>query len=309
MRSHVARFNRAISAKISSSLLTQRYTRYSYSTVKSMQYAQQIAEYNDIGYTKIPNVLNNDEIKCVQEHVEYLLKTYPDTHPELLEHWFVRDDPFWLSLVSHEKLLNIVEAFLGTSDIALFASHYVCKLGLEGKPIHWHQDGSYWPLEPMEVITLWLAVDDSNISNGCLQIVPYSHKKDLTVTNLSAHDFKDNVMESDDKIELTKDEEASITNVELTAGSVSIHHPMSVHGSDANISRKRRAGLTLRYIPTTTQVIEDTEDIDGIKSGSVYMLRGKKHAENKYRTVPEFNPNRHFIPSKPCQFVEKYCKY
>ena len=111
-----------------------------FSTIKSAElYKNNVAEYNDKGYTVIGDVLSKDEIGCAQEHIDWLLKKYPDVHPELLEHWFVRNDPFWLSLVSHDKLLDVVSAFLETNDIALFASHYVCKLGKSGKPIHWHQ--------------------------------------------------------------------------------------------------------------------------------------------------------------------------
>lgn len=273
------------------------------------KYANNVQEYKDNGYTIIKDVLDSDEIKCVQEHVTWLIKKYPDTHPELLEHWFMRNDPFWLSLVSHNKLVDIVEEFLNESDLAIFASHYVCKLGFDGKAIHWHQDGSYWPLEPMKVISLWLAVDDSTISNGCMQVIPKSHLNDLSITNLSAMDFENNVMESQDKIQLNDEEKKNITNLELNAGSISIHHPMLIHGSLGNNSGKRRAGLTLRYIPTTTKVIEDPNDTDGLKSGSQYLVRGQKKCENNYRNIPQFDVNEHFLPSVQCEFVKKYCKY
>ena len=275
------------------------------------KYTKYVSEYNMIGYTIIPNVLMLDEIKCVREHISWLIKKYPDTHPELLEHWFMRNDPFWLSLVSHDTLVNIVEEFLNESDLAIFASHYVCKLGFDGKPIHWHQDGSYWPLEPMKVISLWLAVDDSTTSNGCMQVIPRSHLKQLRIDGLSSIDFENNVMESEDKIKLSPEEKEMITNIELTAGSISIHHPMLIHGSLANNSGKRRAGLTLRYIPTTTKVIQDPQDIDDIKSGSVYLVRGEEKVgiENRYRVVPEFDKDQHFLPSLRCEFVTKYCKY
>ena len=64
-------------------------------------------------------------------------------------------------------------------NIALFASHYLCKPAVRGPPVLWHQDGSYWPLEPMEVVTLWLAVDDSLPENGCMRVIPGTHSSGL----------------------------------------------------------------------------------------------------------------------------------
>jgi len=67
-------------------------------------------------------------------------------------------------LVADDRILDLVEPILGP-NIALFASHYICKPGGDGMPVAWHQDGSYWPLEPMDVVTAWLAVDDSTVEN------------------------------------------------------------------------------------------------------------------------------------------------
>ena len=74
-----------------------------------------------------------------------------ELRPENLDHKLVHDDPFWIRLISDERLLNIAEEYLGP-NIALFASHYIAKPPEDGQPVLWHQDGSYWPLEPMEVV-------------------------------------------------------------------------------------------------------------------------------------------------------------
>jgi len=50
-------------------------------------------------------------------------------------------------------------------------------------PVLWHQDGSYWPLRPVTVTTMWLAVDNSNLDNGCLRVVKGSHKNELNKLN------------------------------------------------------------------------------------------------------------------------------
>ena len=91
--------------------------------------------------------------------------------PEQLHHHLMRNDPFWVRLVSDDRLLDIAEEYVGP-NIALFASHYISKPPEDGQSVLWHQDGSYWPLEPMEVVTLWLAVDDATPENGCLRVIP-----------------------------------------------------------------------------------------------------------------------------------------
>jgi hypothetical protein len=55
-------------------------------------------------------------------------------------------------------LQDIAEMFIGP-NIGLFAPHYIVKPPLIGKVMRWHQDGVFWPLEPMEVVTIWPAVD------------------------------------------------------------------------------------------------------------------------------------------------------
>ena len=61
------------------------------------------------------------------------------------------NDAFWVRLIADERLLDVAQAFIGP-NIALFASHYIVKPPFDGMPVLWHQDGSYWPLDPMEVV-------------------------------------------------------------------------------------------------------------------------------------------------------------
>ena len=136
-----------------------------------------VKEYEDVGYTIFRRVIDDDLLSETSEHVQWLQRQHPDVPPEGLGTQFVRDDPFWLRLVSDPRLLDIAQLFIGP-DIALFASHYISKPPRSGKPVLWHQDGSFWPLEPMSVVSLWLAVDDSNETNGCMKVIPGSHRDD-----------------------------------------------------------------------------------------------------------------------------------
>ena len=112
------------------------------------------------GYTIHRQVLDAGLVQEARDHVVWLLERNPGVRPEQLHHHLMQNDPFWVRLVSDGRLLDIAEEYVGP-NIALFASHYISKPPEDGQSVLWHQDGSYWPLEPMEVVTLWLAVDDA----------------------------------------------------------------------------------------------------------------------------------------------------
>jgi ectoine hydroxylase-related dioxygenase (phytanoyl-CoA dioxygenase family) len=243
------------------------------------------SEYERNGYVIFRGVLDEELCAEARQHVEWLRERHPQTRPEHLDTDLVRDDPFWVRLVSDERLLAIAEQFIGP-DIALFASHYVAKPPLDGQPVLWHQDGSYWPLEPMEVISLWLAVDASTPENGCMRVVPGSQRTGLQeikersdVANVLGSAMDDNLVDEDSAVDLV-----------LGPGDVSIHHPNAVHGSNANTSPRWRRGLTIRYIPTSTRVLAR----EGKPAPTPMLMRGQAvPGVNAYSPRPAFEAGRH----------------
>lgn len=240
-------------------------------------------QYERDGYVVFPKVLDSDLIEEAKEHLQWLLTHHPDKRPEQLNTDLVRDDPFWIRLVSDTRLLDIAETFIGP-NIALFASHYISKPPFNGQPVLWHQDGSYWPLEPMDVITLWLAVDDSLPENGCMRVIPRTHTLDLQ--EMKERTDVDNVLNSE--IESAYVDESKAVDIMLKAGGVSVHHPNIVHGSNANTSLKRRCGLTIRYIPTSTRILTKEQ------WPSAYLMRGEAVPNvNTYLPRPDFDSKKH----------------
>lgn len=240
-------------------------------------------QYDERGYTIFRNVLDADLIQEASDHVEWLAKRHPELRPEELGHTLVPDDPFWIRLVSDDRLLDIAEQFIGP-NIALFASHYINKPPFSGRPVLWHQDGSYWPLEPMEVMTLWLAVDASTPENGGMRVIPSTHTLDLQ--QMQANPNVDSVLGSEIPVEFV--DESKAVDLVLDPGDVSVHNPTIVHGSSANTSPNRRCGLTIRYIPTTTRVL-----VPG--AGCLFLLRGDApDGVNAYLKRPTYRPGDHF---------------
>lgn len=243
------------------------------------------SEYERNGYVIVRDVLDAELIGEARKHVDWLLEQHPGTRPELLDTELVKDDPFWVRLVGDDRLLDIAEQFIGP-DIALFASHYVAKPPYDGQPVLWHQDGSYWPLEPMEVVSLWLAVDESTPENGCLRVVPGTQNTDLQ--QVKERTDVANVLGSAMDDQFVDDQQA--VDLVLHAGDVSIHHPHVIHGSNANTSPNWRRGLTIRYIPTSTRIVKRSD----VERLTPMLMRGRAvPGVNEYAPWPKYRPGQH----------------
>jgi ectoine hydroxylase-related dioxygenase (phytanoyl-CoA dioxygenase family) len=235
-------------------------------------------QFDEEGCVVVRNVIDAALVEEVRRHIDWLRERNPGLRPEQLHHHLIQHDPFWVRVVGDDRLLDIAEQFVG-KNIALFASHYVAKPPRDGQAVLWHQDGSYWPLQPMEVVTIWLAADDSTPENGCMRVIPRTHTMDLQ--QMRQRTDVANVLNSE--IDPALVDESQAVDVILKAGDVSLHHPNLIHGSNANTSDKWRRGLTIRYIPTTTRIISEKQ------WPSAFLLRGEAVAGiNSYLPKPKY---------------------
>jgi ectoine hydroxylase-related dioxygenase (phytanoyl-CoA dioxygenase family) len=251
-------------------------------TVETTDKHAVLDQFDRDGYVIFRDVIDADLINEVNGHVGWLQARHPDVRPENLGHVYLRDDPFWVRLISDDRLVDIASLFVGP-EIALFASHYICKPAFSGRPVLWHQDGAFWPLDPMKVVSLWLAVDGSNPENGCVRVVPGSHKQDFAAMRKTAAD--DNVLGAEIAVDV---DETDAVDMVLQPGDVEVHHPNIVHGSNANTSPHRRCGLTIRYIPTSTRIVADEQPYP-----SAFLLRGDPGV-NSYQPRPRYRAGEHF---------------
>lgn len=243
---------------------------------------ESINQYEHDGYVIYRGVIDEELVSEAGGHVAWLQERHPDLRPEQLGHWLVAADPFWVRLVSDPRLLDIAEAFIGP-DIALFASHYICKPPFSGQPVLWHQDAAYWPLEPMEVVTFWLAIDASTPENGCVRVIPGSHRRETHA--LRQNTDVDSVLGSESAVRV---DEAEAVHLVLAPGDVEVHHPNILHASSANTSPQRRCGLTIRYIPTSTRITGPEQPYP-----SALLLRGKPGV-NTYQPQPVYAAGRDY---------------
>jgi hypothetical protein len=225
------------------------------------------------------------EFAALRDHFEEKLATLPaGVRPEGMDVPHFTDPALFRWLLA-DCVLDLVEPLIGP-DIALFSSHFICKPKGDGRRVPWHEDSAYWKtmLEPMEVVTVWLAIDPSTTANGCMYVIPGTHRGPrMGFSDYEPVDATKNVF----NIEIVKDQrdDARAVPCELQPNEASLHDGRLMHGSPPNTSNIRRCGYTMRYMPTTVKLSEQARQWH-----QVYLARGRDHAGNPYADPTQSYP-------------------
>ena len=147
-------------------------------------------------------------------------------------------------LVTHDSLLNAVEDVLG-GDILIDGTLVFYKPPQDSSYVSWHQDSVYsgWHLTPST--SAWIALTASHRANGCMRVIPGSHKQGL-VSHVNIRDDS-NLVARGERVETGVDESQAV-DVELQPGEMSLHHSTIIHGSNANTSDEPRIGFIVRFV-------------------------------------------------------------
>jgi non-haem Fe2+, alpha-ketoglutarate-dependent halogenase len=154
--------------------------------------------------------------------------------------------PRLYDLLRSDAVLDAVEAVLGP-DLLAWSSSFFWKRAHDPGFVSWHQDSTYWGLEPLDIVTAWIAFSPSTPANGCMRVVPGSHRID----QLPHRDTfaPENLLSRGQEIAVEVDP-ATAVDLALQPGEMSLHHVKIVHGSEPNPTDVPRIGFTVRYIPT-----------------------------------------------------------
>ena len=206
----------------------------------------QVAAYNRDGYVKPITIFNPQEIAAVRgffdDILERTLKSGRNSYAIVSAHMkygAVYD------LLTNPRMVAVVKDILGENVIG-WGAQFFCKMPGDNKIISWHQDASFWPLSPSKTVTAWLAIDDADIENACMRFVAGSHHFGHLTYRLSEDAEQSVLNQTVDRPE----QFGAVIYDELKAGQISLHSDLLLHGSDKNMSKRRRCGLTLRYCST-----------------------------------------------------------
>jgi ectoine hydroxylase-related dioxygenase (phytanoyl-CoA dioxygenase family) len=141
-----------------------------------------------------------------------------------------------MAFCKRPELIDITTPFLGP-DFDLYWNQSVYKMPEGFKEFPWHQDDGYTAVTPSPYLTLWVALNDATVENGCIWVLPGSHKRGLlpheqTPLGLACHSATD----PDQGIP-----------VPVSKGSIAVFWSLTVHKSGPNISNGVRKGYIIQY--------------------------------------------------------------
>jgi ectoine hydroxylase-related dioxygenase (phytanoyl-CoA dioxygenase family) len=244
--------------------------------------SKQQTAYQDYGYHFPVRAFAEDEatrlrdtfVSYQEQHVEQLKKLLPRERRRFLSetHFFLR----WVwEIVSHPRVLDAVESVLGP-DIMVWSSQWFPKFPRDKAFVSWHQDATYWGLTPPNVTTAWVALSESTQQNGCMRVVPGTHKTPFLPQRETYG--PDNMLSRGQEIAVEVNESEAVDLI-LRPGECSLHHIAIVHGSGPNNSDIPRIGLAVRYI--SPDVIQS-----GLERDLVLLVRGRDGYGNFEITNP-----------------------
>ena len=234
-------------------------------------HADEAARYHRDGYVVPRFALPAAQVAVMREALDELIRLNPGVRPEKLVSAHVQGKPgqdngegvqgvqAFLDLARDPEIVELVSGVLG-EDIILWGAHVFCKPAGHGFETPWHQDGHYWPIRPLATCTVWVALETSDVGNGCLRVIPGSH----TAQQLHDHLHEDRTdLTLNQRLAPGTFDEHTAVDIELQPGQMSLHDVYMIHGANANRSDRRRTGVALRYMPSTSLFDRQLRPVDG----------------------------------------------
>lgn len=238
------------------------------------------------GFVIADHLLTNEELRALQrrmsEVAEGLGPSFPADMIEFepgadgvrsrttvrkINQCAAHDDVF-MSHAANPRILDVVESLIGP-DIKLYGSQCFMKPpGGIDKP--YHQDSAYFTIEPTDLVTCWTALDNSTIDNGCLWVIPGSHRRDIL-----DHDEPWQVGDRVDmQVRSDQFDRSCEVAIKLSAGSASFHHSRLLHRSGPNRTEDSRRGLAIHYMSAQSRWTHPTK-----AQPEYLLLRGREYED------------------------------
>ena len=214
---------------------------------------QFVQKYQEQGFIQFLDYLALDTVKKVGRLVDSALaeghkfaqrtsserQAYRKTLHQIINVW--REYEVFKQLCFDKRMVNMVKQLMGCDAVRLFQDQILVKESGPKNPTPWHQDNPYWPMQQENAITVWIALDDVNQENGCMQFIPGSHKHGkITLYNEIEPDIKLDELD------------AKSVAIPMKAGSLHVHHSMTLHYAFANMTNSPRRAYAAVYMADGT---------------------------------------------------------
>ena len=202
--------------------------------------------YHRDGFCVLENTLPKE--LCLELGEDILLwkqdaHIHPNQYGILVNNLFAHRILFQTVLKQH-NLQDLAEKVYG-GPLLFFQDNLIWKPPNTTTSISWHQDYSYWPLSNPKGITMWIALDDINIDNGCMHMGIGSHHQGECIPNDFVENKPANWAKNLPKLDIA---ENAIYPLELPQGHISVHHPLCAHTSGPNRTRTQRRAWSITFV-------------------------------------------------------------
>ncbi|MEM1060539.1 MAG: phytanoyl-CoA dioxygenase family protein, partial [Verrucomicrobiota bacterium] len=199
---------------------------------------QQIHQFHQEGWLGPFELVPPEEMRRLDARLDEQVFATDGPNPRERKQSRHMDVPLVYDLVTRPQILDRMASLYGP-NLILWATFFFEKQP-GGAEIPWHQDGNYWPLEPLINISAWIAIDEVTVENSCVQIIPGSHKSVVphvkSTEGMAFGEMADPAYVETDKL----------VNVEMKPGEFFLFNEKTLHHSEPNRSHKRRRGLATR---------------------------------------------------------------
>ena len=236
--------------------------------------AEELASFHRDGFIHGFSLCTPAEMEALRREIELVLQEggfsgVPTAHRHL-------DSPLVHRLCADPTVVDRVASILGPNLLLWHSRFFDKPAGAEA--IQWHQDGPFWPIEPKVCVSAWIAIDRADKSNGCMEVIPGSHRREYP------HVRSEGSGRFGIKADPAFIDESEKVSIELEPGQFVIFDRWLLHGSPPNQSDQRRLGLVARIIPPEVKV--DTEKMSPrFPELGVQVIRGTDTARRN-RIVP-----------------------
>jgi len=224
----------------------------------------QIAQFRAQGFLKGSRVLSDEEVETLRAELTRVIEQQgrltrrpvslrnlsgnPEAPVWQIVNIWEASEPF-RALIHHPQIVAEVAQLTGASQLRVWHDQIQYKPAQIGGVNHWHQDAPYWPiLTPMTAqVTAWVALDDVDENNGCMQFIAGTHKLGrLPPINL---------VEPQDIFQLVPPGvqiDPTPAVMRMKAGSCTFHHGLTFHYAGPNRSDRPRRAIVTIYMPDGT---------------------------------------------------------
>jgi hypothetical protein len=201
--------------------------------------ADWLTRFRDDGYFVAAGMFTAGECEEIAARIEAAALTLPLGDPGdgqmLYRPMLHLSDPYLQSVCCDERFAAVVLPILGP-DVRLYWEQSVAKPPAARTELPWHQDNGYTPVDPPEYLTCWLALDDADVDNGCIWVIPGSHR-DGTVRH---HD-------GPGPFRVGRDDPGGGVPVPVRRGDVLVFSSLLMHRSGPNTSGRNRRAWIIQF--------------------------------------------------------------